>query len=64
MQDILSAITTVGFPIVMCLILMYYNKDQAEKYDERVLQFTNTISSMNTTLKRVLDKLGMEEEDD
>ena len=63
MQDILTAITTVGFPIVMCLLLMWYNRDQATVYDERVKAFTEAISKMNTTLTRVLDRLGMEDED-
>lgn len=43
--DIFTAITTVGFPIVMCLIIMYYWNNQ----------YSKTISELKGTISRLTD---------
>lgn len=43
--DIVSAISTVGFPIVMCLIIMYYWNNQ----------YSKTISELKGTISRLTD---------
>lgn len=36
MQDIITMITTVGFPIVACLLLGWFIKYQTDRYDEEL----------------------------
>ena len=44
-QDIVNAITTVGFPIVMCGVLAWYVKHMTDKFMEMV----NNINKQNET---------------
>lgn len=43
--DIITAISTVGFPIVMCLVIMYYWNNQ----------YSKTISGLKGTISRLTD---------
>lgn len=43
--DIVTAIGTVGFPIVMCLVIMYYWNNQ----------YSKTISELKGTISRLTD---------
>lgn len=44
-SDIVTAISTVGFPIVMCLVIMYYWNNQ----------YSKTISELKGTISRLTD---------
>ena len=66
--DIVSAISTVGFPIVMCLVIMYYWNNQ---YSKTISELTGTISRLtdvvadNTKALALLEqRLGKDDEDD
>lgn len=43
--DVITAISTVGFPIVMCLVIMYYWNNQ----------YSKTISELKCTISRLTD---------
>lgn len=43
--EIVSVISTVGFPIVMCLVIMYYWNNQ----------YSKTISELKGTISRLTD---------
>ena len=43
--DEITAISTVGFPIVMCLVIMYYWNNQ----------YSKTISELKGTISRLTD---------
>lgn len=43
--DVITAIGTVGFPIVMCLVIMYYWNNQ----------YSKTISELKGTISRLTD---------
>lgn len=43
--DVITAISTVGFPIVMCLVIMYYWNNQ----------YSKTISELKGTISRLTD---------
>ena len=52
-SDLLSAISTVGFPIVMCLALFYYiwkcdtaNRSQIEKLSDALNNNTSVITKL------------------
>jgi hypothetical protein len=65
--DIVNAISTVGFPIVMCLIIMYYWNNQ---YSKTISELKGTISRLtdvvadNTKALALLEqRLGKDDED-
>lgn len=64
MSEILNMIANNGFPIVMCLILMWYIKDNGEKHKEEVDGFVTAIQNNTNAITRLMDKLDVEKEDD
>lgn len=66
--DVITAISTVGFPIVMCLVIMYYWNNQ---YSKTISELKGTISRLtdvvadNTKALALLEqRLGKDDEDD
>lgn len=57
MQDVISAICTVGFPIVMCLLEGYYIFSRADKTRD-VIEKNNIVLA---ELKKTLDDISGEE---
>ena len=65
--DIITVISTVGFPIVMCLVIMYYWNNQ---YSKTISELKGTISRLtdvvadNTKALALLEqRLGKDDED-
>ena len=65
--DVVTAISSVGFPIVMCLVIMYYWNNQ---YSKTISELKGTISRLtdvvadNTKALALLEqRLGKDEED-
>lgn len=65
--DVINAISTVGFPIVMCLVIMYYWNNQ---YSKTISELKGTISRLtdvvadNTKALALLEqRLGKDDED-
>ena len=69
LNDILNAITTVGFPIVVCLIIMVFvkylldkNNEQIEKitqeHKEETKEMTKAIENNTIALTRLLERIG------
>lgn len=60
--DILSAISTVGFPIVFCILLFWYLREETKNHKEEVLDMKNVIAENNAilaSLKQLIeDKLN------
>lgn len=56
-NEIMQMITTVGFPIVMCLLLMWYTKDIMEKHREESDKFTTALYENTLVIQRLCDKL-------
>lgn len=54
--DIISAIGSVGFPIVACCAMFYL-------YDKTITKLTTTLETMDKTLDKILDKLDMGKDD-
>lgn len=61
-ESVLQAITTVGFPIVMCLVLLWYINKMADSHKEETKAFTDALNKNTTVLERVCDKLNIESE--
>lgn len=54
--DIISAIGSVGFPIVACCAMFYL-------YDKTITKLTTTLETMDKTLDKILDKLDIGKDD-
>ena len=52
-NDILTIISTVGFPISVCLILFFYIYKKQEKTDDTIAKLTETINN-NTAVISIL----------
>lgn len=56
-ESLITLIGSFGFPIVACIGMAWYiNTTQKE--------LINVMNAVNVTLKGIMTKLGMEEEDD
>ena len=60
--DILSAISTVGFPIVFCILLFWYLREETKNHKDEVNDLKSVISENNAilaSLKQLIeDKLN------
>lgn len=52
---VLQAITTVGFPIVCCGVLMYYQKYTRDKDSEQLKQLSETHAQENKAMADALN---------
>lgn len=68
---LLDAVSVVGFPIVMCLVFMYYVKYLTDKNAEQIdrlqnqhkqetTEMTKAIENNTLALTKLIDKLGGE----
>ena len=63
MQIILQAITTVGFPIVMCLCLAWYCMKLIESHKAETDKFTTALNDNTLILQKLCDILNVERSD-
>nr|DAR62124.1 MAG TPA: YvrJ protein family protein [Caudoviricetes sp.] len=63
MQAILQAITTVGFPIVMCLCLAWYCMKLDESHKAETDKFTIALNENTLILQKLCDILNVERSD-
>lgn len=57
-QDIVTAISTVGFPIVMCGALFWYMIQQREAHKSEMQELTNAVTNNTLVIQKLIDKLG------
>lgn len=50
LADILTAISTVGFPIVFCVLLFWYLREETDNHKNEVSELKSVISENNTIL--------------
>ena len=71
MSDVMTMITTVGFPIVACLFMGWYVKYQTDNYrsevkdmqkehKEEITKVTEALQNNTLALQRLCDKLDKE----
>ena len=63
MQMILQAITTVGFPIVMCLCLAWYCMKLGDAHKTETDKFTAALNENTLVLQKLCDILNVERSD-
>lgn len=61
MNEILQAISTVGFPIVMCGALFWKMHDQDKKHSEEIAKTTEALNNNTLAITRLVDKIEEEE---
>lgn len=54
---IIQSITTVGFPIAMCLIMVYLNKEQDVRHAEETRELRTAIENNTLAITKLVDKL-------
>lgn len=54
-MDVAELISSVGFPIVMCLILVYRMKEQEKDYREQETRFQQMIDNNTNALNNLSD---------
>ena len=54
MNEIVQLISSVGFPIVMTLILIYYIMDTQEKMVSSINNLTHTVNKLNERIDLIL----------
>ena len=58
MNDIVSTISTVGFPITMALILLWYIYDSNNKHKEEIDKMSAALNNNTIAITKLLDRLG------
>ena len=58
MENIVSVISSVGFPITMTLILLWYIYDSNNKHKEEIDKMSEALNNNTIALTKLLDKLG------
>ena len=56
-QFIINAITTVGFPIVMCLILFWYVNKQNESHKGEIESLRSVIDNNTNSITKLYEKI-------
>lgn len=57
MNDIITAISTVGFPIVMCLLMWYMNDKQDARHREEVEKITEAVNNNTIAITKLVDRM-------
>lgn len=58
---ITTLITSVGFPIVVCLICFWYIKTMTESHKDEVKKLAEAIQNNTLVMQQLVDKMGGEE---
>ena len=59
---ITQIISTVGFPIAMCCVLLWYIKTLNDVRKEETEKFTDALNKNTLVLQKLCDKMGVERE--
>lgn len=57
MTTLIQSISTVGFPIVMCLIMVYLNNKQDEKHELEMKEITKAVENNTQVMIQLIEKL-------
>lgn len=59
-ENALTAISSVGFPIVMCLILFWYMREVNTKHTEEVAGMTEAINKNTQVIEKLCAKMEVD----
>lgn len=55
---ITSLITTIGFPIAMCIMMAWFIKYQMDEYSKQVDSFNKSLDANTQIITKLYEKLG------
>lgn len=58
MENIVSIITTVGFPITVCLISFWYIYNLTKQHKEETEKLAEALNNNTLVMQQLVDKLG------
>ena len=61
MEEIVTMISTVGFPIAMCLLLFWRMREQDDKHATEISALTDTVNKNTAAIEKLCIYLGKEE---
>lgn len=64
MKDIVQVISTVGFPIVFCLLMWKYFSEQSKQLQEVISDFKVTMMENNRLLTYICNNFDLRRKDD
>lgn len=59
---IVQVISSLGFPIAVCLICFWYINKLEEKHRNEVQKLTDALNNNTLIMQKLCDKMGMEKE--
>lgn len=59
-NELSSLISTLGFPIAMCLIMCYYINKINDAHKEETSKFADALNNNTVVLQKLCDKLDSE----
>lgn len=59
-NDLSTLISTLGFPIGMCLIMCYYINKTGDSHKEETAKFAEALNNNTVVLQKLCDKLDSE----
>lgn len=62
-QDIISAVSTLGFPITMCGALFWYMVKQNEMHQTESKEMKEAITELKVAIVQLTDRLKRKEDD-
>lgn len=57
MTEIMTAISSVGFPVVMCLIMVYLMKRNEENYNKQVQLLQEAVNNNTVAVVKMCERL-------
>ena len=58
MQEVVTAISTVGFPIVMCILIFYYMEKESESHKQEVDGLKEVLTELKISITKLTDNIG------
>lgn len=52
-----TAISSVGFPIAMCVALMWFNRELVNSHKEETKDFTDALNNNTLVLQKLCDRM-------
>lgn len=56
-NGVLTAVSSVGFPIVACIYMAYVNKNQTDVHKEEMNKVTEALADLKIVITELKDKL-------
>ena len=57
-SSLITAISNVGFPIAMCVLLSLYIKDSDKRHDEEVNNLRKALENNTLVMQQLVDKFN------